>query len=200
MAKIYELDGIVPAIEPSAFVHPDAVIIGDVIIGPGCYVAPGAVLRGDFGRITLAAGVNVQDNCVMHGFPGTGTLIEQDGHIGHGAVVHGATIGRNALVGMNAVVNDEAVIGADSIVAAMAFVKAGDTFPERSLIVGIPAKRLRALSDDDIAWKSAGTRDYQELARRCHASLKPAEPLPAPEPDRPFMPLGHSLPKHTGKA
>ncbi|MBT6095480.1 MAG: phenylacetic acid degradation protein PaaY [Rhodospirillaceae bacterium] len=199
MAKIYELDGIVPAIDPSAFVHPDAVVIGDVIIGAGCYIAPGAVLRGDFGRITIHAGANVQDNCVMHGFPGTGTLIEEDGHIGHGAVIHGAVIGRNALVGMNAVVNDEAVIGAESVVAAMAFVKAGDEFPARSLIVGIPAKRIRDVSDEDVAWKSDGTRDYQELARRCHASLKPATPLEAPEPNRPFMPLGASLPKHTKK-
>jgi len=199
MAKIYELDGIRPAIDPTAFVHPDAIIIGDVIIGAGCYIAPGAALRGDFGRITIKAGANVQDNCVMHGFPGNETLIEEDGHIGHGAVIHGAVIGRNALVGMNAVVNDEAVIGAESIVAAMAFVKAGDVFPERSLIVGIPARRIRDVSDADIEWKAGGTRDYQELARRCHASLKPTTPLSEPEPNRPYMPLGQSVPKHAKK-
>lgn len=196
MPKIYELDGIKPAIDASAYVHPDAVVIGDVIIGAGVYIAPGAVLRGDFGRITIKAGANVQDNCVMHGFPGTGTVIEENGHIGHGAVIHGAVIGANALVGMNAVVNDEAVIGAESIVAAMAFVRAGDTFAPRSLIVGIPGRRLRAVTDEEVAWKEGGTRDYQELTRRCFASLKPCEPLSEPEPDRPFMPIGEAMPKH----
>ena len=124
MANIYELDGIRPVIDPSAFVHPEAVVIGDVIISAGCYIAPGAVLRGDFGRITVHKGANVQDNCVMHGFPGTGTVIEENGHVGHGAVIHGAVIERNALIGMNAVINDEAVIGSENIVAAMAFIRA----------------------------------------------------------------------------
>ena len=197
MAKIYELDGIRPAIDPSAFVHPDAVIIGDVIIGAGCLIAPGASLRGDFGRITVKDGANVQDNCVMHGFAGNETIIGENCTVGHGAVVHGAHIGRGSLVGMNSVVNDETVIGIESIVAAMAFVRAGETYPERSLIVGCPAKRVRDVSDEDIRWKELGTADYQELTQRCHASLKPCEPLTAPEPDRPFMPMGLSVPKHT---
>ncbi len=197
MANIYELDGIRPVIDPSAFVHPEAVVIGDVIIGTGCYIAPGAVLRGDFGRITVHKGANVQDNCVMHGFPGTGTVIEENGHVGHGAVIHGAVIGRNALIGMNAVINDEAVIGSESIVAAMAFIRAGEEFAPRSLIVGIPANKLRDVTDTEVEWKNGGTRDYQELARRSLASMKSCEPLVVSEPNRPFMPIGESVPKHS---
>jgi len=199
MAKVYSIDGIVPVVDPTSFVHPDAVLIGDVIIGAGCYVAPGAVLRGDFGRLTLEKGVNIQDNCILHGFPGTDTVVEEDGHIGHGAVLHGCRIGRNALVGMNAVVNDDAVIGAECIVAAMAFVKAGEAFEPRSLIAGIPAKVLRSVSEEEVAWKSAGTRDYQTLTKRALESLKPAEPLHEMEPDRKRMPVGEAEPFHVSK-
>lgn len=184
MTRVYAIDGIVPVIDPTAFVHPDAVLIGDVIVGPRCYVGPGASLRGDMGRLVLGPGSNVQDNCVVHCFPGHDTTIEADGHVGHGAVLHGCTVGRNALIGMNAVVMDGATIGESAFVAAMAFVKAGFEVPARSLAAGIPARVMRELSDDEIAWKSQGTAEYQELARRSLATLTPADPLVAPEPDR----------------
>ena len=199
MAKIYELNGIVPVIDPSSFVHPDAILIGDAIVGPNCYVGPGAVMRGDFGRLILETGVNIQDNCILHGFPGTDTVVEEDGHIGHGAVLHGCRIGPNALVGMNSVINDDAVIGAECIVAAMAFVRAGEEFPPRSLIAGIPAKILRQVSDDEIEWKSSGTRDYQTLTKRSLETLKSATALSAPEADRPRMPVASSQPFHVGR-
>ena len=184
MAHVYAIDGLRPVIDPSAFVHPAAVLIGDVIVGPGCYVGPGASLRGDFGRLILEPGSNIQDNCVMHGFPGKDCVIGTEGHVGHGAILHGCRIGRNALVGMNAVIMDGAMIGEESIVAALAFVKAGYEVPPRMLVGGIPARIMRALSEDEIAWKSQGTAEYQELARRCLASLEPVEPLTAPEPGR----------------
>ena len=182
--RIYSWDGIVPVIDPAAFVHPEAVVIGDVLIGPACYVGPGAVLRGDFGRIVMERGSNLQETCVIHAFPGRDVVIEEAGHIGHGAVLHGCRIGRNAMVGMNAVVMDEAVVGADSIVAALAFVKAGAVIPPRSLAVGSPAKVLRELSDDEIAWKAQGTAIYQRLALEAPAKLRPAVALTQAEPDR----------------
>lgn len=182
--RVYAIDGIVPVVDPTAFVHPSAVLIGDVIVGPGCYVGPCACLRGDFGRLVLERGANLQDTCVMHGFPGTDTVVEEDGHIGHGAVLHGCRIGRNALVGMNAVIMDNAVVGEATIVAASAFVKAGLVLPPRSLVAGVPAKVLRPLSDEEIAWKGAGTRTYQDLTRRSLATLHETAPLAAVEPDR----------------
>lgn len=183
--SIWSWDGLVPVVDPRAFVHPDAVVIGDVIIGADCYVGPGAVLRGDFGRILLQTGSNLQETCVVHAFPGKDVVVEEAGHIGHGAVLHGCRIGRNAMIGMNAVVMDEAVVGADSIVAALAFVKAGAVIPPRSLVVGAPAKVLRDLSDDEIAWKSQGTAIYQQLALEAPQKLQPAIPLTTPEPNRP---------------
>ena len=180
----YEIDGLKPVIHPTAFVHPDAVLIGDVIVGPHCYVAPLASLRGDFGRIVLEAGSNVQDTCVMHGFPGTDTVVEENGHVGHGAVLHGCRVGKNALIGMNAVVMDNAIVGEATIVAACAFVKAGMELPARHLVAGMPAKVVRELSDQEIAWKSDGTRTYQELTERCLATLKPCAPLSEMEPGR----------------
>ncbi len=182
--RIYSWDGIVPVIDPAAFVHPEAVVMGDVFIGPACYVGPGAVLRGDFGRIVMETGSNLQETCVVHAFPGRDVVIEEAGHIGHGAVLHGCRIGRNAMVGMNAVVMDEAVVGADSIVAALAFVKAGAVIPPRSLAVGSPAKVLRELSDDEIAWKAQGTAIYQRLALEAPAKLRSAVALTQAEPDR----------------
>ena len=184
----YEIDGVIPVVHPSAHVHPTAVLIGDVIVGPGCYVGPCASLRGDFGRIELQAGVNVQDSCVIHGFPGSLTLVETNGHIGHGAILHGCVVRHDALVGMNAVVMDEAEVGAYSIVAACAFVRAGLKLPEKSLIAGLPAKVLRPLSEDEIRWKLLGTQQYQDLSVRCHASLREVQPLAALEPDRPSLP------------
>lgn len=182
--RIYSWDGIVPVVDPLAFVHPDAVVIGDVIIGPACYVGPGAVLRGDFGRILMEAGSNLQETCVVHAFPGRDVVIGAAGHIGHGAVLHGCRIGRNAMVGMNAVVMDEAEVGADSIVGALAFVKAGTVIPARSMVVGSPARVLRELSDDEIAWKSRGTAIYQRLALEARGKLRAVEPLAAVEEGR----------------
>lgn len=184
MGRIYSWDGIVPVIDPAAFVHPEAVVIGDVIIGPAVYVGPCAVLRGDFGRIVLHEGSNVQETCVVHSFPGKDVVVEQSGHVGHGAVLHGCHIGRNAMIGMNAVVMDEAVVGENSIIAAMAFVKAGAQIPPNSLAVGSPARVLRELSADEIDWKRRGTAIYQRLAIEAGGKVAPAEPLTAVEPDR----------------
>ena len=182
--RVYAIDGIVPVVDPSAYVHPSAVLIGDVIVGPHCYVGPCASLRGDFGRLILEAGANLQDTCVMHGFPGTDTVVEENGHIGHGAVLHGCRIGKNALIGMNAVIMDNAVIGESSIVAASAFVKASQLVPARTLVAGVPAKVIRPLSEEEMAWKADGTRTYQELTRRCLATMVETSPLSAVEADR----------------
>lgn len=182
--RVYAIDGIVPVVDPSAYVHPSAVLIGDVIVGPNCYVGPCASLRGDFGRLILEAGANLQDTCVMHGFPGTDTVVEENGHIGHGAVLHGCRIGKNALVGMNAVIMDNAVIGESSIVAASAFVKASQVVPPQTLVAGVPAKVIRLLSAEEMAWKADGTRTYQELTRRCLATMVETTPLSSVEPDR----------------
>ncbi len=184
MAKIYSIDGIVPVVHPSAYVHPTAVLIGDVIVGARCYIGPNASLRGDFGRLILEEGANVQDTCVMHSFPGSDTVVEADGHIGHGAVLHGCRIKRNAMVGMNAVIMDNAVIGESSIVAALAFVKADVVIPPRCLVVGIPGKILRELTDDEIAWKREGTAGYHELAARSAMTLTEVQPLTEVEPNR----------------
>jgi len=189
LAKVYAIEGVVPVVHPSAYVHPTAVLIGDVIIGPRCYVGPLACMRGDFGRLIMEEGANLQDTCVVHGFPGSDTVIEVDGHIGHGAVIHGARIGRNALIGMNSVVMDNAVIGESSIVAAMSFVKAGMVVPPKSLVMGMPAKIVRTLSDDEIAWKHRGTVEYQQLAIRCMQSMQEVEPLTEVEPHRQRLPL-----------
>jgi len=181
----YSIEGVVPVVDPSAYVHPTAVLIGDVIVGPRCYVGPNACLRGDFGRIVLHAGANVQDTCVMHGFPLQDTVVEENGHVGHGAVLHGCIVRRDALVGMNAVVMDEAEIGAQSFVAACAFVPAGMKVPPRSLAAGLPAKVKRELSDEEIAWKREGTLTYQDLSQRCLDSLREVAPLAAVEDERP---------------
>lgn len=182
--RVYEIDGITPVVDPAAYVHPSAVLIGDVIIGPNCYVGPAACLRGDFGRLILERGANIQDTCVMHGFPGSDTVVEEDGHIGHGAVLHGCRIGRNALVGMNAVIMDNAVVGESAMVAASAFVKAGMEIPARMLAVGSPAKILRELTEQELSWKAVGTRTYQDLAVRSLTTMRETTPLTAVEPNR----------------
>jgi carbonic anhydrase/acetyltransferase-like protein (isoleucine patch superfamily) len=184
---VYAFEDLVPVVHPTAFVHPTAILIGDVIVGPGVYVGPSASLRGDFGRIILEEGSNIQDNCTMHGFQGTDTIVEVDGHIGHGAILHSARIGQGALVGMNSVVMDGAVIGPESIVAAQCFVKAGSRFGPRSLIAGVPGKLMREVTDAEFAWKMEGTRQYQELAQRCRTGLRETTPLTEPEPDRPTV-------------
>jgi phenylacetic acid degradation protein len=180
----YAIDGLVPVVHPLAYVHPTAVLIGDVLIDAGCYVGPLASLRGDFGRIVMRAGSNLQDTCVAHGFPGSDTVIDVDGHVGHGAVLHGCRIGVGALVGMNAVVMDEAEIGEGSFVAACAFVKAGVRVPPRHLVAGVPARVVRELTEAELAWKAQGTREYQALALRSFAGMQPVQPLAAPEPGR----------------
>jgi len=181
----YSIDGVVPVIDPSAYVHPTAVLIGDVIIGPDCYVGPCAALRGDFGRIVLQRGANVQDTCVIHGFPNQDTVVEENGHIGHGAVLHSCIVRRDALVGMNAVVMDEAEIGEAAILAACAFVPAGYKVPPRSLAAGMPVKVKRELTEQEIAWKREGTETYQDLTRRSLASLVEVRPFTAVESNRP---------------
>lgn len=193
---IYEFEGVRPVVDPTAFVHPAAVLIGDVIIGPGCLVGPCASLRGDIGRLILKAGSNVQDNCTLHCFPGKDVIVEEDGHVGHGAILHSCTIKRNAMVGMNAIVMDDAVIGEGSFVAAMAFVKAGMIVPPRTLVGGVPAKVMRELTDAEMTWKSQGTGHYQHLARRYLATMKLAEPLREVEADRKRVPELNYRPKH----
>ena len=180
----YEIDGIRPVVDPTAYLHPTAVLIGDVIIGAGCYIGPGCSLRGDFGRLMVKDGANIQDNCVMHGFPGTDTVVEVDGHIGHGAILHGCRVGRNAMVGMNAVVMDNAQIGESAIVAASAFVKAGLEVPPRVLMAGVPAKVVRELRDEELEWKIEGTRTYQDLTLRSLTTMHEVVPLDAMEADR----------------
>ena len=196
MENIFAIDGIVPVIDETAFVHPTAVIIGDVIIGPGVYVGPLASLRGDYGRIIMKEGSNIQDTCVIHGDGRQDTIVEEDGHIGHGAVLHGCVIGRNVLVGMNAVVMDEVVVGANSIIGATAFVKKGMVIPEYSLVAGAPAKIIKTLTDDDLKHKVLGTQKYQRLARRSHASLERVQPLRELPADRPRLTREHVWPEH----
>ena len=197
---VYSINGVTPVVDPSAFVHSSAVLIGDVIIAAGCYIGPCACLRGDFGRIDVRAGANLQDTCVMHGFPGTDTIVEEDGHIGHGAVLHGCTVRRNALIGMNAVINDNAIIGESAIVAAMAFVKAGFEVPARTLAAGMPARIVRTLTEQELAWKIEGTESYQELARRSASTMHATLPLTAVEKDRARIEVADLLPLSTLKA
>ena len=172
----YEIDGLRPVVHPSAFVHPQAVVIGDVFIGANVYVGPNASLRGDFGRIVLADGSNVQDSCTMHAFPGEMVFVGEDGHIGHGAILHGCRIEKNAMIGIGAVILDGAIIGESAIVAAKALVAAGFIAPPQTLTIGMPAKTTRPLSAEEIAWKMAGTQAYHRLAGRCRDSLRPCQP------------------------
>jgi phenylacetic acid degradation protein len=194
MPKVYAIDGITPVVDPSAFVHPSAVLIGDVIVGARAYIGPCASLRGDFGRIIIEAGANVQDTCLLHGFPGKDTVVGPEVTVGHGAVLHGCVVRRGALIGMNCVVNDNAEIGEDAMVAALAFVKAEARIPARSLAAGIPARVLRRLSDDEVRWKDDNMRLYQQLAVRAHASLREVEALTEAEPQRRRIDIPGSFP------
>jgi phenylacetic acid degradation protein len=194
LPKVYAIDGVVPAIDPTAFVHPDATLIGDVVVGPGCYVAPGASLRGDFGRIVLLAGANVQDNCVAHCFAGKETIVRENASIGHGAILHGCDIGARALVGMNAVVMDGVEIGAGSIVAAMGFVNAGVKIPPRSLAAGVPAKVIRELTAEESAWKDEAQGDYLSLTVRCIATFAETDALSRLDTDGPRLKVAGSRP------
>ena len=191
--RVFAIDGVTPVVAPSSFVHPTAVLIGDVIIGENCYVGPTACLRGDFGRIILEDGANIQDSCIMHGFPGTDTVVEQDGHIGHGAVLHGCRVRKGALVGMNSVINDNAIVGEQAIVAAMSFVKAGMVIPPKMLAAGLPARIIRELSELEMEWKHEGTKSYQDLTRRSIATMHETDALSAVEPDRKRLDLPELL-------
>lgn len=187
MGGCYSVDGVVPVVHPSAFVHPDATLIGDVHVGARCYVGPSASLRGDLGRIEVRDGANVQDGCVLHCFPGRSTVIDVDGHIGHKAVLHGCHVGAGVLVGINAVVMDDVTVGAGAFIGAHSFVKTGFDIPERSLVAGSPARVVRMLTEDELRWKANGTVVYQEIAARCVASLRRVDPLEAAEADRPLL-------------
>ncbi len=173
----YEFNGIKPVVHPSAFVHPQAAVTGAVVIGADVYIGPGCALRGDWGKIIIEDGCNVQENCTLHMFPGVTVLLKAGAHIGHGAIIHGATIGRNCLVGMNAVIMDEVELGDECIVGALSFIKQGSQIPPRTLLAGNPAKIIKEVSDEMIEWKTEGTRLYQQLPAQCHAYLKPCEPL-----------------------
>jgi len=173
----YSFKGFVPVVHPSSFVHPLAAVTGNVIIGKDVYIGPGAAIRGDWGSIIIEDGCNVQENCTIHMFPGITITLKEGAHIGHGAIVHGANVGRNVLVGMNSVLMDEAEIGDESIIGSMAFVPAKTMIPGRSLVVGNPARVIKQVSDEMLAWKTQGTRLYQLLPRECHESLLECQPL-----------------------
>lgn len=181
----YAFKGFIPVVHPTSFVHPQAVVTGNVVIGRDVYIGPGAALRGDWGAIKIGDGCNVQENCTIHMFPGATVLLEEGAHIGHGAVIHGATIGKNVLVGMNAVVMDDAVIGAECIIGALTFINANTKIPPRSLVVGNPGKIIKQVSDEMVEWKTMGTKLYQALPEDCYRSLKPCSPLHAVPDNRP---------------
>ncbi len=183
----YAFEGLIPVVHPEAYIHPSAVLIGDVIVGAGVYVGPHASLRGDYGRLILEPGSNLQDGCIMHGYCDTDTIVCENGHIGHGAILHGCVIGRDALVGMNSVIMDGAIIGEESIVAAMSFVKAGFIGTARQLLVGTPARFIREVTEKELQWKQLNTREYQDLTLRCRSSLYETQPLRQPEKNRPRL-------------
>jgi len=184
---IYSFKGHTPVVHKSSFVHPLAAVTGNVIIGKNCYIGPGASIRGDWGEIILEDGVNVQENCTVHMFPGKTIVLKEGAHVGHGAIIHGANLGRNCLIGMNSVIMDDAEIGEECIVGAMVFVKAETVFERRKLIVGNPAKAIKDVSDEMIGWKTAGTKLYQQLPVDCHESLKEVEALREVPKNRPVQ-------------
>jgi phenylacetic acid degradation protein len=184
---IYSFNSFTPVIHPSTYIHQQACITGNVIIGKDCYIGPGAALRGDWGQIIVEDGCNVQENCTVHMFPGVTVLLKAGAHIGHGAIIHGSTIGKNCMVGMNAVIMDNVILGDECIVGALSFIKADSVFDKRSLIVGNPAQKIKEVSDDMINWKTKGTQLYQQLPAQMHALCKPCEPLTEIEPNRPSM-------------
>ena len=200
MPKVYSIDGITPVVDPSAFVHPSAVLIGDVIVGARAYVGPAACLRGDFGRIVVEEGANIQDTCMLHGFPGKDTVVGAEVTVGHGAVLHGCVVRRGALIGMNCVVNDNAEVGEDAVVAALAFVKAETKVPARSLVAGIPAKVLREMTAQEISWKKDNMHLYQKLAVRSLETMQEVEALTAVEPNRKRIEIPGAIPLSELKA
>ena len=181
----YKFKEFIPVVDPSSFVHPLAAVTGYVIIGKNCYIGPGAALRGDWGAIVVEDGCNVQENCVIHMFPGVTVLLKSSAHIGHGAIIHGATIGKNCLVGMNSRVMDNVELGDESIVGALSFIKEGEKIPRRSLVIGNPGKIIKEVSDEMIRWKSKGTQLYQELAKEMSSNFQSCEPQHELPGDRP---------------
>ncbi|MDH4096432.1 MAG: phenylacetic acid degradation protein PaaY [Betaproteobacteria bacterium] len=200
MPQVYEIDGLVPVVHPSAFVHESAVLIGDVLVGARAYVGPAACLRGDFGRIVVEEGANIQDTCMLHGFPGKDTVVGPEATIGHGAVLHGCVVRRGALIGMNAVVNDNAEVGEDAMVAALAFVRAESRIPPRALAAGIPARVLRELTAEELGWKKDNMLLYQQLAERSRGSMRRVEARTTPEPGRRRIDIPGSIPLSELKA
>jgi phenylacetic acid degradation protein len=200
MPKVYSIDGITPVVHPSAFVHESAVLIGDVIVGARAYIGPCACLRGDFGRIVVEAGANIQDTCMLHGFPGKDTVVGEGVTVGHGAVLHRCVVQRGALIGMNCVINDNAEVGEDSVVAALAFVRAEAKIPPRSLAAGIPAKVLRELSAAEIQWKRDNTALYEQLAVRSAKTMRRVDALTEIEPGRKSIDIPGSIPLSEMKA
>lgn len=184
---IYQFNGFTPVIKPSSFIHPQASVTGNVIIGENVYIGPGAAIRGDWGQIIIEDGCNVQENCTIHMFPGTTVHLKKGAHVGHGAIIHGGILGENCLIGMNSVIMDDVEIGKESIIGALCFVPANMQIPERSLVVGNPAKIIKQVSDEMIAWKTEGTKLYQQLPSECKASLLPCQPLTEIEPNRPLQ-------------
>jgi len=162
----YEFKGFKPVVHPSSFIHPQAAVTGNVIIGKNVYVGPGAAIRGDWGSIVIENGCNVQESCTIHMFPGITVFLRE-----------GAHIGRNCLVGMNAVIMYNAELGEESICGALAFIKADEKIPPRSLVVGNPAKIIKQVSDEMIAWKTEGTKLYQSLPRQMLEHCKECEAL-----------------------
>ena len=183
--SVYAFKGFTPVVKESSFIHPKASVTGNVTIGENVYIGPGAAIRGDWGQIIIEDGCNIQENCTIHMFPGTTVRLKKGAHVGHGAIVHGGTLGENCLIGMNSVVMDDCIIGDECIVGALSFVPAQSNFESRSLIVGNPAKKIKTVSDEMIAWKSKGTALYQALPKECHESLIECEPLREEESNRP---------------
>ena len=185
MANIFEFNGYRPVVHESAFIHPNATVTGNVIIGRDVYIGPGAAIRGDWGEIVIDDGCNVQENCTIHMFPGITVWLMEGAHIGHGAIIHGSTIGKNVLVGMNAVVMDRVVVGESSIIGALTFVPEGMIIPERKIVVGNPGKIVKDVTDEMVEWKTKGTQLYQQLPRELHETLRPCEPLREMPANRP---------------
>ncbi|WP_276504007.1 acyltransferase [Terrimonas pollutisoli] len=189
---IYSFNGFIPVIDESSFIHPQAAVMGNVIIGKNCYIGPGAALRGDWGKIIIENGCNVQENCTIHMFPGVTVWLKENAHIGHGAIIHGAVIGRNCLVGMNSVIMDNVELGDESIVGALTLIKEGEKIPGRSIVIGNPGKIIKEVSDEMIQWKTKGTELYQSLPKDMFEQFKPVEPLRQIPDNQPVPPTLYS--------
>jgi phenylacetic acid degradation protein len=196
---IYEFNGYIPVVHESSFVHPQAAVTGNVIIGKNVYIGPGAAIRGDWGAIIIEDGCNVQENCTIHMFPGTTVVLKESAHVGHGAIIHGATLGRNCLIGMNSVLMDDSVVGDGCIVGALCFVPTGMIIPDRKIVVGNPAKIVKDVSDEMLEWKTKGTGLYQQLPAELHSTLKAVEPLREIPADRPKQQDVYKIWKKTAK-